>query len=289
MITWTKNARRLMVQTQQPVSEQDLKIVHTDDYLSLLNNSRFGSLYLAQALELPLLQLLPVSVLKSAILVPMRWATMGTIVAAEAALTSSIAINLSGGYHHASQDRGEGFCIYSDIAIAIAKLRLQEKIKSTDKVAIIDLDAHQGNGLERIFYEDESIYFFDMYNQDIYPGDQEAKERINSKIELSYGTDSEQYLKLLTEKLPLFLSNIGQVKIAFYNAGTDIFDSDPLGGLKVSKSAVLQRDIFVSETLTKLGIPWTMVLSGGYTRESYILVADSVSHILKTWGQNSCK
>jgi histone deacetylase 11 len=262
-----------------PASVEMLQTVHSDTYLQQLKSSRC----VARALELSSLELLPIRILDHRILKSMRLATAGTVMAAQSALATGIAVNLSGGYHHASQDRGQGFCIYSDIAIAIAILRQSGKLSSEDNIAIIDLDAHQGNGLERIFDRDSSIHILDMYNHQIYPNDPQAKARINIDLPLASGTRDDDYLGTLKEHLPTFLNQINQPKIAFYNAGTDIYEFDPLGQLKVSQKGILERDLFVFQTLTSAGIPWVMVLSGGYTRESYQLVANSIAYILHTW------
>jgi histone deacetylase 11 len=261
-----------------PIALETLSAVHTDQYLTQLKQPK----YVAKALELPPLRFLPLCVLEQQVLKPMQLATLGTVMAAEAALEHGMAINLSGGYHHASGDCGEGFCIYADIAVAIAALRRSQKLRPSDPVAIVDLDAHQGNGLGRIFYDDPAVHILDMYNADIYPKDYWARAQINCNIPLAAGTRDEQYLGELKDRLPSFLQNI-RPKIAFYNAGTDIYERDPLGGLRVSRQGVLDRDRFVFDTFAAAGIPWAMVLSGGYTRESHRLVAESVSYVVQTW------
>ena len=253
-----------------------LRTIHTEDYLNQLKRSHS----VAKALELASLKFLPIGMLDRAVLQPMRLATMGTIIAARTALSSGIAINLSGGYHHASSDRGSGFCVYSDIAIAIALLRQSQRITNTDSIVIIDLDAHQGNGLARIFAEDRTVHILDMYNQQIYPHDRQAAQRINCPLPLLSGTQDSEYLGKLQEQLPTFLQQIRRPKIAFYNAGTDIYEDDPLGQLKVSQAGVLERDRFVFQTLMALRIPTVMVLSGGYTPTSYQLIVDSVADVL---------
>jgi histone deacetylase 11 len=269
----------LTIITTNSATPEMLLTVHTNDYLNQLKNSRF----IARALELDSLGFLPWKILDRCVLEPMRLATMGTVMAAQTALETGIAINLSGGYHHACRDRGEGFCIYSDLAVAIALLRQQERISQNDSIAIIDLDAHQGNGLERIFEQDPTVHILDMYNRDIYPNDREAISRINCDLPLKSGTGDQEYLGKLREYLPKFLEQIKQLKIAFYNAGNDIYEHDPLGRLKISKQGILERDRLVFQTLLTAKIPTVMVLSGGYTRDSYRLVADSITDVLLTW------
>ncbi|WP_339377582.1 histone deacetylase family protein [Calothrix sp. NIES-2100] len=261
------------------VSIDELSTVHTKAYLSeLITNSQ----YLSRALEIPPLALVPNKLIDKKVLYPMRLATRGTIMAAECALEDGISVNLSGGYHHASREQGDGFCIYSDIGVAIYQLKQSGKLKSDDKVIVIDLDAHQGNGIARIFYEDRSVVIFDMYNADIYPLDMWARKRIDANIPLSQGTDDSVYIDKLERELPSFIENQRDAKIAFFNAGTDIYERDPLGKLSISKQGVLKRDKFVLNSLINLDIPCAMVLGGGYTKESYELVADSIYDILNT-------
>jgi histone deacetylase 11 len=269
----------LRITPTEPVSSEELLTVHTPEYLKWLKNS----IYLAKALELPELSIVPRFLLEKHILYGMQLATKGTIIAAQWALSNGIAVNLSGGYHHASSEKGEGFCIYSDVAIAINSLRQSELLQPDDAVMIIDLDAHQGNGVERVFSLDKSVHILDMYNQNVYPQDWWAVARIDCDIPLNSHTKDEEYLDILYKKLPAFIEQVEKPKIAFYNAGTDIYEEDSLGGLSISKQAIFERDKFVFDTLTKAGIPWVMVLSGGYTKQSYLLVAESVAYMLKTW------
>jgi len=269
-----------LVCPEHPAITNELNTVHPHYYLELLNSSQ----YIAKALEFPILAGFPNWILDKFILEPMRWATKGTILTAKEALSHGIAINLSGGYHHASRQNGEGFCIYSDIAIAIECLRNEKHLIVGDQVIIIDLDAHQGNGLERIYLTDEDVKIFDMYNEDIYPRDFLAQKRIDFDIPLSTNTNEAEYLALLENNLPYFLEDLRNPKLAIYNAGTDIYEFDPLGGLSVSAQGVLKRDQFVFNTLTNRNIPWMMVLSGGYTYESYKLIAESIIYVMQTWG-----
>ncbi|OCQ96616.1 deacylase [Limnothrix sp. PR1529] len=271
-----KQLQSLHILPSRSISHHELSTVHTKSYLELLSSSR----YLAQALEMPPLALCPSRLIDKHILNPMRLATMGTLIAAKSAIKNGIGINLSGGYHHASEANGEGFCIYSDIGIAIASLRMEGTIQETDKVVIIDLDAHQGNGLERIFLNDQNVKIFDVYNAEIYPNDGWAKRGIDLDIPLKSGTSDRKYIELLQEYLPSYLDSITPIRLAFYNAGTDIYCKDPLGKLDISAQGVLSRDILVFKTLLELKIPFVMVLSGGYTKDSYLLIANSIRYLI---------
>lgn len=264
----------------EPVTRDALLSVHTEDYLVQLRESA----YLAGALELPPLRHLPATIIDACVLKPMRWATAGTVEAGRKALEAGCVVNLSGGYHHAKPSQGEGFCIYADIAIGIQTLRTESLLSEQQAVAYVDLDAHQGNGVCMTCMDDERVSIFDMYNSQIYPAhDVEARERIDCDLPLQSGCNDQTYLGKLREHLPSFLdaaARSGKVGLGIYNAGTDIYQDDPLGQLAVSAEGILTRDRFVIEEFRKRRIPVVMLLSGGYTRESYRLIANSVTDIL---------
>lgn len=139
------------------------------------------------------------------------------------------AINLSGGYHHASYHDGGGFCVYADITICISHLKRYhgDKVK---KVMIIDLDAHQGNGHERDFMQDPDVLIIDAYNPDIYPYDFPARKAITVDIPIYSSDNDERYLSKLNDHIPSTIETFNPDFI-LYNAGTDCLEGDPLGGL----------------------------------------------------------
>ena len=258
----------------------ELLLVHSPEYLSRLRNSK----YVSQALEISAIRRLPNWIADRHILRPMRWAVRGTMLAAEAALTDGFTVNLGGGYHHAKPDRGEGFSIYSDVGIAIAHLRLTHQIPDESRVVYIDTDAHQGNGVCQVFESDNRVFIFDIFNCHKYPMfDVRAKARIDCPVAVTDSTTDEEYLSELYSRLPGFLDSVCRagVGLAIYNAGTDVFANDPLGGLNISAEAILKRDLFVVSELRKRNLPTTMVLSGGYTKNSYRIVADSMIELAK--------
>jgi len=264
----------------QPATPDELLTVHTPEYLNQLRSAH----YVAGVIELPILAALPMFLIERFLLTPMRLAVAGTIQAAREALQGGLALNLAGGYHHASRDRGEGFCCYADINIAIALLRRSGAlVAGRDRVLIIDLDAHQGNGHERVAVGDSDLYIFDMYNRDIYPRDQEARRRIDYEVPLPSGVDETIYLQQLRKHLPAALSAAGQPALAFYAAGTDIYEHDQLGGLCVSAEGIHARDRFVLDLLVGAGVPVVMMTSGGYSRDSYQHIAGSIQYIFETW------
>jgi len=267
---------------RRPARRRELLTAHSDGYLRDLRRLDV----LRKALEVPIPRYLFPFLVHWRVLRPMRWATMGTVVAAREAMQHGLAINLSGGYHHAKHGNGEGFCIYSDIAIAVRRLRAEGLLGEESRIAYIDLDAHQGNGVCHQFMDDRRVFIFDMYNSATYPCyDKVAQRRIDCDLPLDTGCTGTRYLDLLRAELPPFLDGIGRTRapdLAIYNAGTDIFEGDPLGVLRVPAEHVLERDLFAVHELRRRKIPTVMLLSGGYTKDSYKLVARSVGELLKS-------
>jgi histone deacetylase 11 len=263
-----------------PITRHDLLRVHTAAYLNQLRNPRV----LAKALEVPLVARLPGWIVDWHILRAMRWATTGTIEGALATMTHRLVINLGGGYHHAKPNAGEGFCIYADAALAIDSMRRQRVLGKDDRIVHVDLDVHQGNGVCHCFAEDRAMFLFDMYNPSIYPAyDRVALDRLDCAIPLPPKSTGDEYLRLLSRRLPAFLDSAARsrpITFAIYNAGTDIYQDDLLGGLQVSHQAIVDRDWFVISELLKRGVPTLMLLSGGYHRHNYKIIADSLINIL---------
>jgi histone deacetylase 11 len=278
-----KRLNEFQVTPDGPVVRDVLLRVHTPAYLDRLRDPKL----VARVVELPPLRRLPGWLLDWAILRPMRWATAGTILAAREAMAHGLAVNLAGGYHHASPDHGHGFSAYADVGLAVHELRRSGALREEDKIAYVDLDAHQGNGVCRTFAGDPRVLIYDQYNEVIFPADAQARRRIDCDVPMRHGWSEGEYLAVLRAKLPRFLDSItrgGQVRLAVYNAGTDTYAGDRLGGLNVSARGVLQRDRFVLDELVTRRIPTLVVLSGGYSRESYRMVADMVGYMIERWG-----
>lgn len=266
----------LLVQVDREVSVEELRRVHSADYLKRLKKSW----NIARILELAPVFLVPHRFVDRSMLYPMRLATRGTIMAAELAMQHGAAVNLAGGYHHAKPDSGEGFCVYNDIAIAIQCLRHEGRLQAEDTVLYIDLDAHQGNGVATVFRDDPAIRIFDMYGGDLtYPRDPDALQRVNYGRPQPRGTDGPSYLSALRDALPPFLEAHPNAKFCVYNAGTDIFAGDRLGGLQVDEAAMLARDVFVFDAMRDRGVPCVMVPSGGYTQDSHRLISNTLCHL----------
>jgi histone deacetylase 11 len=278
-----RRRNRAWLGVPRPVSVADLAAIHDPAYLDRLRNSH----ELAAALELPLVAQLPGWVVRWVVMRPMRWAVAGSLIAGRAALTAGVAVNLSGGYHHAKPDRGEGFCVFNDIAYLVHGLRTDGQLGPDDRFAYVDLDAHQGNGVCHHFRSDRRVLVYDVFNRDIYPHDNVARKRIDHPIPLSAGCSGAVYLRLLKASLPEFLDAIqrdGRVGLAVYNAGTDVFAGDDLGGLRLGFADVLERDLYVIEQIRARNIPVVMLLSGGYSQESHRLVANTVVALLRRYG-----
>ncbi len=259
----------LKIKVSGPATDEVLLSFHKSEYLESLKNAYT----LANALELAILRNLPVPLINMAVLRPMRHAVAGTLIGAEAALEEGLVFNLSGGYHHAKPGSGEGFCLFNDIALAI------NSVCGPDDTALyIDLDAHIGNGVAHCFLTDSRVKHFDMFNGDIYPrSDIDARTRIDSRHALKTGTSSKAYLEILHAELPAFLDAHTPARIAIYNAGTDPYFGDSLGGLSVSAEAILERDLFVLEQLRQRNLPTLVLPSGGYSEASHRMIATTLS------------
>ena len=252
----------------EQVTEEDLKLVHSEEYLESLTPQE-----VANIVNTPCVAYCCPDFIKENLIVPMKYATGGTILATRLALEKKWAINLSGGYHHAKANEGGGFCVFADIPIAIRKI--WEK-NPKYRILIVDLDAHQGNGNEDIFYDDNRVEFFDVYNSNKYPKDRELIKKIKYHYPLESANDKE-YLNIL-EDLDKAIQET-KPNLIMYNAGTDILKGDPLGGFDVSEKGVIARDSIVFEKSLKNNIPICMLLSGGYTSDSYSVIGKSIKNL----------
>ncbi|OPJ71934.1 histone deacetylase 11 [Patagioenas fasciata monilis] len=261
----------LIVQARE-ATDEDLLVVHTRRYLNKLK----WSFVVATITEIPPVAFLPNFVVQRKVLKPLRTQTGGTIMAGKLAVDRGWAINVGGGFHHCSSDKGGGFCVYADITLAIKFLF--ERVQGVSKATIIDLDAHQGNGHERDFMDDHRVYIMDVYNRYIYPGDGFAKRAIKRKVELEWGTEDTEYLQKVHTHVEGALNEL-KPDIIVYNAGTDILDGDPLGGLAVSPQGIVKRDEVVFKAARRRRIPILMVTSGGYQKRTARIIADSILNL----------
>lgn len=264
------------------ISDQDLLLVHTPEYIK--NTHNCASAVFTKASEVPLF-FVPNIVTRWKTLYPMRLATGGTVEATKLALQNKWAINLSGGYHHAKTDDCSGFCIYNDAAIAAHKAITEDHI---EKILVIDLDAHQGNGNEAIFGAQETfknkVDVFDIYGNNNYPNYTERrfikdqKTWYNHPI-MTHMASNENYTNILKQNLPAAIEKT-KPQLIIYNAGTDVYEKDPLGRMGVTKEGIINRDAYVFQLAKDNNIPIVMVLSGGYTAESAHIITDSIKNII---------
>ena len=196
----------------------------------------------------------------------------GTLGAARAALDNGLAVNLAGGTHHAFADRGEGFCVFNDVAIAVRALRADGRIR---RAAIIDLDVHQGNGTHAIFAGDAETFTFSMHGGRNYPF---RKVPGTLDIELPDGTGDEAYLAQLASALPRVL-DASAPDLVIYLAGADPHERDRLGRLKLTFSGLERRDAMVLEACREVGIPVAITVAGGYGRDINETVAIHVATV----------
>ena len=183
----------------------------------------------------------------------------GTIDNCRYALEFGVSINIAGGTHHAYADRGEGFCLLNDIAIASHWLLDQNLAQ---KILVVDLDVHQGNGTAKIMENEPRVFTFSMHGAKNYPL---KKEKSDLDIALPDGCDDTTYLKILSEKLPRLLDEV-QPDFAFYQSGVDVLATDKLGRLGMSIYGCGQRDELVLKTLHKNNLPVAINMGGGYSQ-----------------------
>ncbi|CAK1542709.1 unnamed protein product [Leptosia nina] len=251
--------------------ENDLLVVHTKKYLKSLK----WSAKVAIIAEVPIVACVPNILVQHAYLKPMRLQTGGSVLAGKLALERGWAINIGGGFHHCSGDKGGGFCPYADITLLIKYLVMYRTVQNA---MIVDLDAHQGNGYQRDFLGVPEVYIMDMYNRHIYPKDEEAKRAIRRKIELGNKVEDLEYMLKLRKNLKAALNEF-KPDILVYNAGTDVLDSDPLGHMRISEIGIIKRDEFVFEICKAHHIPIVMLTSGGYLRRTARIIADSIMNL----------
>ena len=228
----------------------DLRLVHSAEYVGAVANGtvppdiqrRIGFPWSPQMVERA------------------RRSVGATTAAALVALDEGSAANLAGGTHHAFADRGEGFCVFNDVAVAS---RVLQREGHAQRIAIVDLDVHQGNGTASIFREDPSVFTFSMHGERNFPF---RKERSDLDVGLDDGTADAEYLATLKQHLAAVL-NAHEPDFVFYLAGADPFEGDRLGRLKLSIDGLRRRDEHVLGECRRLGLPVAVTMSGGYAND----------------------
>ena len=184
--------------------------------------------------------------------------TQGTIDCSLFALEHGCAMNVAGGTHHAFADRGEGFCLLNDMAVAANYLLHRNLVK---RILIIDLDVHQGNGTAKLMENVSEVFTCSVHGKNNYPF---RKEKSDLDIGLEDGISGEAYLRTLHSFLPELVDTF-QPDFVFYLAGVDVLATDKLGRFKLSISECKQRDKFVLDLMHKNRIPVSIALGGGYS------------------------
>ena len=259
----------------EPASWDELALVHTPEYLAKMRAGTLSREDIAQ-LELPW----SVEMVDA-----FRTMVGGTIQAARIACgmregleadpyhhsighsadsAPDVACHIGGGLHHAFPNHGEGFCPFNDVAVAARDLLC----RGLERIAIVDLDVHHGNGTAFVFAADPSVFTFSMHQQHNYPM---WKPAGSLDIGLADGTGDETYLRELEQALPTVLA--GDPQCVFYLAGADPYEDDQLGGLRLTRDGLRRRDRLVIERVTSAGLPLVVTLAGGYARHGEDTVA----------------
>jgi acetoin utilization deacetylase AcuC-like enzyme len=233
----------------EPASDEDILRVHTPEWVRKLKT---GTLTASEVmlLEVPY----------SPELVEAVWlAAGGTILAAQSALRDGFGANLSGGFHHAYPEHGEGFCAIHDVAVAIRKLQGDGAVK---KAMVVDTDVHHGNGTAVIFRNDSTVFTISIHQENNYPA---HKPPSNIDLNMADRVDDDEYLGALIPEVQKALDEF-RPEIVFYVGGADPYCEDQLGGLSLTKEGLKQRDRQVFEEARRRGIPVGTTLAGGYAR-----------------------
>ena len=260
---------QLQLQLADPASDGELALVHTPAYVQAVVK---GELSASAQREIGF----PWS---EGMVERARRSVGATVSAARLAMQQGIAANLAGGTHHAYADKGSGFCVFNDVAVAARLLQTEaaRSGKQALQVAVIDLDVHQGNGTARIFRQDPSVFTLSMHGAKNFPF---RKEESDLDIDLPDGCSDRLYLSQLQDALAQLEARCSP-DVVFYLAGADPHEGDRLGRLKLSFEGLMERDRMVFEWAWRKRVPLAMVMAGGYGRE----IADTVQVQINTFSQ----
>jgi acetoin utilization deacetylase AcuC-like enzyme len=249
--------------TPQPASDEDLLRVHTSSWV---NKLKTGTLTASEIMKL--------EVPYSPELAEAVWlAAGGTILAAQRALQDGFGSNLSGGFHHAYANHGEGFCAIHDVAVAVRRLQSDGDIK---KAMIVDTDVHHGNGTAAIFANDTSVFTISIHQVNNYPA---HKPPSSVDLNMRDGAGDDEYLAALIPTVERCLDKF-KPDMVFYVGGADPYREDQLGGLLLTKAGLKRRDREIFEAARSRSIPVTTALAGGYARRVQDTVAIHINTII---------
>lgn len=260
---------QLQLQLADPASDGELALVHTPAYVQAVVR---GELSASAQREIGF----PWS---EGMVERARRSVGATVSAARQAMQQGIAANLAGGTHHAYADKGSGFCVFNDVAVAARLLQTEvaRQSKHVFQVAVIDLDVHQGNGTARIFRQDPSVFTLSMHGAKNFPF---RKEQSDLDIDLPDGCTDGLYLSQLQAALAQLEARCSP-DVVFYLAGADPHEGDRLGRLKLSFEGLQERDRMVFEWAWRKRVPLAMAMAGGYGKE----IADTVQVQINTFSQ----
>ena len=232
-----------------PCSIETLKEAHSEKYILDVQNKKLSEKDIKK-IGFPLNE----SVVRRSFV-----ATGGTVLASKLAINFGLACNTAGGSHHANFDGGAGYCVFNDVAVA-AKYLLNRGL--ANRILIVDLDVHQGNGNSDIFKDNRNVFTFSMHSKSNYP----AKKSLSDlDVELKDNTEDKEYLDIL--KFNLANLNNENFDFVFYIAGVDIHYNDRLGKLKITDQGINLRDSIVIDNFFSKRIPICGVLGGGYNKD----------------------
>jgi|TARA_A100001011_G_scaffold21343_1_gene21447 acetoin utilization deacetylase AcuC-like enzyme len=237
-----------------PCSVETLKFAHSDKYIQNILNKTLNTEGVKK-IGFPLVD----SVVKRSLV-----ATGGTVLASKLAIHYGISCNTAGGSHHANYNEGAGYCVFNDVAVA-AHYLINRGL--ANKILIVDLDVHQGNGNSDIFKENRNVFTFSMHSKSNYPA---KKSKSDIDVELEDNLEDQTYIK----KLKYYLGDLNKENFdfVFYIAGVDVHFNDRLGKLKISDEGIRLRDEIVVENFFSKKIPFCGVLGGGYNKDFNKLV-----------------
>jgi acetoin utilization deacetylase AcuC-like enzyme len=232
----------------EPLEEADILLTHTKEYWDKLKTNSLSKKEIRK-IGFPV---------RPTLIDRGRYIAKGTVDCVRYAMEYGVSMNVAGGTHHSFADSGEGFCIFNDFAIA-ANYYLSRGI--LQKILIVDLDVHQGNGTAKIFENDKRVFTFSMHGEKNYPV---RKEKSDLDIGVEDGIKDEAYLEILFNVLPRLIAEV-KPEVILYLSGVDVLATDKLGRLGLSKQGCQSRDRFVFEQSYGNGIPIAVSMGGGYS------------------------
>jgi acetoin utilization deacetylase AcuC-like enzyme len=257
---------RLEIIAPEPITEEDLRRVHTAEYIRSIRTGEPRAL--AESQKFPW----------SAELYPSVCLTNGGVyAAAKMALDRGVSAALASGFHHACEDHGEGFCTFNGLIVALEKLRAEGRIR---RAAVLDMDLHYGNGTASLAESRDWIFALSIYGNDYWQNvphrDVETIRHPagpnHSEAILANGCRGEEMLAILEKALPRLLHD-GRPDLILYQAGADPLREDPYSPLDLGHEDLLERDRRVFAFAKAAGIPIAWVLAGGYTKDTSQVVA----------------